>query len=100
MFANAGKQVMKEENHISVSMTLSGRVFPVKVTPEEEPFVREIETELNNKINMFKKDFPSRDLADHVLMTLLTVVYENLSKETEKDVLLTEKIAKLRHILS
>lgn len=91
---------MKDDNYISVNMTLAGRDFPVKVTPEEEPFVSVIEKELNDKINRFKRDFPTRDLADHVLMTLLTVVYENLSQHSEKQSLLKDKISQIRNILS
>lgn len=91
---------MKEENLISVNMKLAGRFFPVRVTQEEEPFVRDIEVDLNNKISNFQKHYPSRDLADHVLMTLLTVVYEQISEKSTQQQSLKEKVQELKQILT
>ena len=66
-----------EKNEMStINITIAGRTFPVKVTEEEIAIVQEIESEINEKINNFQKLYSSRDKLDHVIMTLLTYIYD------------------------
>lgn len=60
----------------TINITIAGRTFPVKVTEEEIAIVQEIESEINEKINNFQKLYSSRDKLDHVIMTLLTYIYD------------------------
>ena len=60
----------------TINITIAGRTFPVKVTEEEMAVVHEIELEINEKINNFQKLYSSRDKLDHVIMTLLTYIYD------------------------
>ncbi len=91
---------MKEEHLISVSVTLVGRVFPLKVTQEEASQLKNLEAKLNDKIKSFQKLYPTRDLVDHVLMTLLSLEFENMSNPSLEIVGVKEKISKILDVLS
>ncbi len=91
---------MKEDHLISVSMTLVGRVFPLKVTQEEATRLKDLEAELNDKIKSFQKQYPTRDLVDHVLMALLSSEFENLSNQSSQYSGVKEKISEILDVLS
>lgn len=91
---------MKEDHLISVSMTLVGRVFPLKVTQEEATKLKNLEVELNDKIKSFQKQYPTRDLVDHVLMTLLSLEFENLTNQSSQYSGVIEKISEILDVLS
>ncbi|MEZ4910913.1 MAG: cell division protein ZapA [Saprospiraceae bacterium] len=56
----------------SLTVTIAGRVFPVKITVEEEQYFSELIDEVNGKILSFQTQYPTRDKLDHVIMALLT----------------------------
>jgi cell division protein ZapA len=91
---------MQEDDLKTVKITLAGRIFPVKVTPEEERPVKELETELNQKISDFQNMYPGRDKLDCVIMTLLTYTYD-LKKTTPSADLqpVNEKIDAIKAVL-
>ena len=65
-----------------IDVTIAGRKYPIKVTAEEEALVRNIEKQLNQQIHEFQLKYADRDKLDCILMTLLTVAFENKMKET------------------
>lgn len=56
----------------SLTVTIAGRVFPVKITVDEEQYFSELIDEVNGKILSFQTQYPTRDKLDHVIMALLT----------------------------
>ena len=55
---------MQEDDLKTVKITIAGRVFPVKVTPEEDLIVRDLEEEINSKVNDFQHTYPGRGKLD------------------------------------
>lgn len=59
-----------------INVHIAGKAFPVKVTPAEEEMVKNIEKELNHKINEYQMNFSGQDKSDYLSMTLLTYAFE------------------------
>lgn len=59
-----------------INVVVAGRSFPVKVTEEEEESVRNIEKDINNKIQNFRKKYTDKDKLDLVIMVMLTQAFE------------------------
>lgn len=68
-----------------IEVIIAGRKYPIKVTKEEETIVRNIEKHLNQKIHEFQIKYGDRDKMDCVLMTLLTVAFDNAKSESSID---------------
>lgn len=60
-----------------MELTVAGRKYPIKVTDEEEQRVKDIENHLNKQIHQFQLQYKDKDKLDSVIMTLLTVAFEN-----------------------
>ncbi len=67
---------MQENDLKTITVTIAGRNFPLKVTQSEETVVSDLVLELNTKVNEFQSTYPSRDKLDCVIMTLLTYTFE------------------------
>ncbi len=59
-----------------INVVVAGRSFPVKVTEEEEKSVRNIEKDINSKIQEYRNKYNDRDKLDLVIMVLLTQAFE------------------------
>ena len=59
-----------------MTLRISGRNYPVKVDPEDEDHIHQIEKQINNKIQFYKKEFKDIDHQDALTMTLLTYAFE------------------------
>jgi len=59
-----------------INVVIAGRSFPVKVTEEEERSVRNIEKDINSKIQEYRKQYTDRDKLDLVIMVLLKQAFE------------------------
>ncbi|KXK39611.1 MAG: cell division protein ZapA [Saprospiraceae bacterium] len=74
---------MENSDVKTINITIAGRIFPVKVTKDEEPVVRNIESDINGKIIDFQNMYPTRDKLDYVIMTLLTYIYDIKTQQPE-----------------
>ena len=63
-----------------IDVTIAGRSYPIKVTPEEESIVRTIEKKLNQQIRNFQMKYPEKDKIDCILMTMLTNSFDHAQK--------------------
>ncbi|MBK8888262.1 MAG: cell division protein ZapA [Saprospiraceae bacterium] len=52
---------MQQDDLKTISVTVAGRTFPVKVTEIEESVVLELTTDLNEKIGEFQQTYPGRE---------------------------------------
>lgn len=68
---------MSEQVLNKIDITISGRKYPIKVSGEEELVVRNIEKKLNQQIHDFQLKYPNNDKLDCVIMTMLTLAFEN-----------------------
>ena len=55
----------------SMTVTLGGRPYPLRVTQDDEGPIRQIAKELNDKINELQRSYPDRDRQDVLGMLLL-----------------------------
>ncbi|MBK6498520.1 MAG: cell division protein ZapA [Saprospiraceae bacterium] len=67
---------MQQDDLKTISVTVAGRTFPVKVTEIEESVVLELTTDLNEKIGEFQQTYPGRDKLDYVIMTMLSYTFD------------------------
>lgn len=58
----------------TVSITIAGRSFPIKVTTDEEILIRELESDINAEIVKLQQAYPMRDKLDYVIMAMLTYI--------------------------
>lgn len=68
-----------------INVVVAGRSFPVKVTEEEEQSVRNIEQDINSKIQEYRNKYNDRDKLDLVIMVLLTQAFELDKIQSLKD---------------
>ena len=74
---------MEENLHKTIEVSIAGRRFPIKVSTAEEAMAREIEDDLNQKINDFQLKYKDKDKLDCVIMTLLTTAFEQKEKKVD-----------------
>ena len=55
-----------------VEAIIAGRKIPVKVSEEEEVYVKKAIEEINAKIRQFQSEYTNKDIQDCILMALLT----------------------------
>jgi cell division protein ZapA (FtsZ GTPase activity inhibitor) len=56
----------------NITVLLAGRPYPLRIKDGDEPVIRRIVKEVNDKIALFQSTYPSKDRQDHICMTLLT----------------------------
>lgn len=60
-----------DESFLSLTVTLAGRPYPLRVLPDDEEPIRQIARELNDKFSDFRESYPSKDAQDCLAMLLL-----------------------------
>ena len=63
-------------NSRAIQVVIAGRPYPIRVTGAEEPGLRQLVTEINNRFNDFQIKYSNRDAQDCLVMTLLTYANE------------------------
>ena len=56
----------------NITVIIAGRPYPLKVKEGDEPIIRRIVKELNDKIALFQNTYPRKDRQDWLTMALLT----------------------------
>ena len=83
-----------------IDVTIAGRKYPIKVTADEETIVRNIEKQLNQQIHEFQLKYADRDKIDCILMSLLTIAFENAKKEaSSKNNNISEKLTLIEQLV-
>ena len=60
----------KENKHITV--LIGGRPYPLKIKSGDEPIIRKIVKEINDKLNRFQLTYTNKDKQDCLSMAVLT----------------------------
>ena len=63
---------MEGQSTKNITVLIAGRPYPLKVKFEDEPVIRKIVKEVNEKINRFQLNYTNKDKQDCLSMTLLT----------------------------
>ncbi|MEZ4983825.1 MAG: cell division protein ZapA [Saprospiraceae bacterium] len=67
---------MEADNMVKITVIIGGRPYPLRVAVADEPAIRKIVSEVNDKINTFQTTYHGRDRQDALSMTLLTYAYD------------------------
>lgn len=67
---------MDLKDAINMTVVIGGRSYPLKVHASDEQTIRDIEQELNSKIEKFQNTYRNKDKQDCIAMTLLTLAVD------------------------
>lgn len=88
----------KETTNITV--LIAGRPYPLKIKEGDEPVIRKIVKEVNDKINRFQQTYAKKDKQDILGMVLLTYAVDLYkSQQTVPDTSLSNRIQQLDELL-
>jgi cell division protein ZapA len=66
------------DNSLNITVMVAGRPYKLKVTPEEEAFVRQSAKEINEKVQQYQEQFFSKDKQDFLAMIALQFRVDSL----------------------
>ena len=64
--------MMPMDGTTNITVLIAGRPYPLKIKEGDEPIIRRIVKEVNDKITLFQNTYPRKDRQDHLSMALLT----------------------------
>ena len=85
----------------NITVLIAGRPYPLKIKVGDEPAIRKIVKEVNEKINRFQLTYTNKDKQDCLSMALLTYAVDlhKTKTLTTQDSLLSNKLAQLDGLL-
>lgn len=63
---------MEEQNNKQITVLIAGRPYPLKIKQSDEPAIRKIVKEINDKVNQFQLTYSNKDKQDCLSMAILT----------------------------
>lgn len=92
---------MEEQDAKQITVLIANRPYPLKIKSSDEPAIRRIVKELNEKVNRFQLTYTNKDKQDCLAMALLTYAVDlHLEKiQTAVDVNLTRKLETIDALL-
>ena len=66
------------DTHININVVLVGRTYKLKVNPAEEAIVRQAAKDINDQVQDYQQQFPSKDKQDFLIMLLFQQKVETL----------------------
>ena len=60
-----------------IEANIAGRKIPLKVSEEEEVFVRKAIDDINSRIRQYQTEYTQKDIQDCILMALLTYAVDH-----------------------
>ena len=88
---------------ISIKITISDRIYPLKVNVEEEEIVRRAAKIINERIKDYQENYAVRDKQDLLSMAVLhyaTAVLRTEHKVQNQDTAVAEKVEELDSLLN
>ncbi len=90
-----------ENDKVKIKVAIAGRIYPLKVTPEEEEHVRKAVDFIDERIKVIEKKYAIKDIQDIQALILLELASELsfIKQKNKKDTqLINEKIDQLLQI--
>ena len=93
---------MEEQDMMQINVTIAGRPYPLKIKEGDEPVIREIVKEINEKINRFQLSYNKKDKQDCLAMSLLTYAVDlhKAQQTTTPDTNLSTQVEQLDELLN
>ncbi len=88
---------------ISIKITISDRIYPLKVNVEEEEIVRRAAKIINERIKEYQENYAVRDKQDLLSMAVLhyaTAVLRAEQKVQQQDTSIADKVEELDSLLN
>jgi len=88
---------------ISIKITISDRIYPLKVNVEEEEIVRRAAKIINERIKEYQENYAVRDKQDLLSMAVLhyaTAVLRTEHKAQHQDTAVADKVEQLDSLLN
>ena len=60
----------------NITVLIAGRPYPLKIKEGDEPIIRRIVKEVNDKITLFQNTYPRKDRQDWLSMAILTLAVD------------------------
>lgn len=91
---------MEEKDSLQLTVTIAGRPYPLKIKVSDEPVIRRIVKEVNEKINKFQLTYPNREKQDCLAMAILAYAVDlhKASNSPASAPLSSELSEKLTHL--
>jgi len=86
------------EDKVKIKVSIAGRTYPLRVTPDEEEHVRKAVDFIEERIQMIEKKYAIKDIQDIQALILLEIASElNFlkSKEEKKEQMIEEELDRL-----
>ena len=96
---------MDDKALVSTTVMIAGRSYPLKIQPSDEPTIKQIVKEVNEKVNSFSTAYTKKDKQDCLAMVLLTYAVDLHKANKEpivnngEDSALAENIHQLESLL-
>ncbi len=94
---------MEEKDSLQLTVTIAGRPYPLKIKTSDEPVIRRIVKEVNEKVNRFQLTYPNREKQDCLAMALLAYAVDlhkaSSSQTTASSPELSKKLTHLEALL-
>ena len=92
---------MAEEDLKRIMVVIAGRSYPVRVTEDEESLVRDLEKEINEKLNDLQLSYQGKDMQDYMSLAILSYAFDLQKVKNSDEVSKLEKrLGELEHLLS
>ncbi len=88
---------------ISIKITIADRIYPLKVSTEEEEIVRRAAKIINERIKDYQENYAVRDKQDLLSMAVLhyaTAVLKTEAKAQHQDTTVADKVEELDSLLN
>ncbi|KAA3629008.1 MAG: cell division protein ZapA [Bacteroidetes bacterium] len=87
----------------NITVVIAGRPYPLKVQERDEPSIRKIVNEINEKVNDFQLTYTNKDKQDCLAMAALTYAVDNyktrLSNVALEDDVLVQRLENIDILL-
>ncbi|MCB0633299.1 MAG: cell division protein ZapA [Lewinella sp.] len=95
---------MEGKNNRQITVLIAGRPYPLKIKDSDEPTIRKIVKEINDKINQFQLTYTNKDKQDCLSMAILTYAvdlhkYMQTGQATTPDNEVDQKLSQIDSLL-
>ncbi len=92
---------MDKDKMKSITVVVAGRPYPLKINEGDEPTIRKIVNELNEKVNTFQLTYTDKDKQDGLAMAALTYAVDLFKAKQTSEISpkITVKLSELDDLL-
>lgn len=90
---------MEDQESKQLTVTIAGRPYPLKIKATDEPSIRKIVKDVNEKVNKFQLTYSNRDKQDCLAMALLAFAID-LHKSSTQPISFSTEISEQLSLIS